>query len=75
MQQLYVAVTVSGSSPTAKPESATTVSDMEAPWLGVMASYRAEDAVNICRLSVRSNLNPNVPCCVSPTIGPKHDSS
>lgn len=24
----------------------------------VMASYRAKDAANICRLSVRSNLNP-----------------
>lgn len=48
---------------------------MEAPWPWLMASYRTGDAVNICRLSVRSNLKPNVPCCVSPTIGPKHDGS
>lgn len=55
--------------------TATTELDKRAPWHGLRASYGAEDSVNICGLSVRSNLNPNVPCCVSSSIGLKHDSS
>ena len=58
-------IQLTGSSPTGKPESAARASHIEAPWLRVMASYKTEDAVNICRLSVGSNLKPNVPCCVS----------
>lgn len=49
---------------------------MEAPWLGVAASYKTEDAANICRLSVGSNFNTERALLhLSPTIGRKHDSS
>lgn len=46
---------------------------IEAPWLWVTASCSTEDTVNICRESARSNFKPNMPRCVSPTIGLKHD--
>lgn len=52
-----------------------TAKHIEAPWLELMVSYRRELALNICRLSARSNLEPNVPCCVSATVGLKHHSS
>lgn len=72
---LCAVLTASCSPPTAKPASAAAPSHMEEPWLRVTASYRTEDAANICRLSVRSNLKPNVPRCLAPTIGLKRDSS